>query len=196
MNVRCFTAVLLPADIRHAIALSMPECGSALHNAGAPAPRWEREENLHCTLNFFGSVDETLIAPFIAGAHAALREIQPFSIEIADFGTFPAGHAPRVLWVGIGDVDGRLQTAQAALTASAKASCLNPAEEHAFHPHVTIGRWKNEHSSRHALPDGVLARKSFGSVRIQSITLMKSTTTAGGSVYSPLHAWDLQIATV
>ena len=183
--MRCFTAVLLPEATRAAIAGAMRTLDRHFHDAKIPSPRWEREENLHCTLNFFGETNEALIARFLPAAQSALRSIDPPELDIRELGTFPNAHRPRILWIGVHDASQRILAAQQALDAIAGDLGMHHEEGRAFHPHITIGRWKKP-PSRHgdALAPILEGEYAFGLLTIPSIALMKSVTREGGSVYS------------
>ncbi len=191
MSVRCFTAVLLPDNVRHALAVAMRERDAAMRAAGIASPRWEREENLHCTLNFFGNVEESLIDPFLAAARSSLTGIGPLNLTIADFGMFPETRAPRVLWVGMQEHDGHLHDIYARLVECAEGVGMHPDTGHAFHPHITIGRWKDAHPVRRDAVTALLPAQLFGAVQIASIALMRSVTGPGGSVYSVVGIVEL-----
>src|SRR4051794_539891 len=64
------------------------------------AASWVKRANLHLTLVFIGEVpDERL--PDVQAALAPACGVGRFDLAVAGFGTFPAGGAIRVIWMGV-----------------------------------------------------------------------------------------------
>jgi 2'-5' RNA ligase len=60
-----------------------------------------------------------------------------------------------------------------------------PREERSFHPHLTLGRWRDR-ARRPALPD-----VNLGSGRVDRLVLFRSQLAPSGSVYTPLATFPL-----
>ncbi len=124
--MRLFAAILLPEDVRSALA------GLA---GGLPGARWAPEENYHLTLRFIGEVDQG----FAEELAEALSHVSgaAFELRICALGSF-GGARPRAVWAGIAP-SGPL-TALRRRVESALMRAGLPPEERKFMPHITLGR--------------------------------------------------------
>ena len=99
--------------------------------------RWQDEEQLHLTLRFVGEVDRPL-ANDLADALGRIRS-EPLELRIAGVGRFEQRNSG-ALWAGV-----EPKAPLAALAAKVERTCqsigLEP-ERRAFHPHITLARWK------------------------------------------------------
>lgn len=124
---RIFVAIRPPGHVRDLLLDTME---------GAPALRWQDDEQLHLTLRFVGEVERPL-AEDLAAALATLR-FAPFDIRIAGVGRFDH-HRRGALWAGV-----EPRAPVAALAAKVERICVSvglPPERRAFHPHITLARW-------------------------------------------------------
>ena len=125
---RLFVAVRPPEVIRDLLIDAMDD------NADF---RWQDEEQLHLTLRFVGEVDRPL-AEDLASALARIRAA-PFELRISGVGRFDQRNSG-ALWAGV-----EPKPPVAALAAKVERACqsvgLDP-ERRAFHPHITLARWK------------------------------------------------------
>jgi 2'-5' RNA ligase len=103
----------------------------------SPDFRWQEDEQLHLTLRFVGEVDRHLAAD-LADALARVRA-PALSLRIKGVGSFDH-RAAGGLWAGV-----EPREPVAALAAKIERVCqhvgLEP-ERRAFHPHITLARWK------------------------------------------------------
>jgi 2'-5' RNA ligase len=125
---RLFVAIRPPEPIRNLLIDAMDE--------GAEF-RWQDEEQLHVTLRFIGEVDRPVaddLAAALGRVHAA-----PFQARIKGVGRFEA-RSKGALWAAV-----EPKTPLAALAAKVERASvavgLEP-EHRAFHPHITLARWK------------------------------------------------------
>ena len=125
---RLFVAIRPPEPVRDLLIDAM--------DAGADF-RWQDEEQLHITLRFIGEVDRPL-ASDIADALAQIRASR-FTLRINGTGRFER-RSGGALWAGI-----EPKEPLAALAAKIERACqsvgLEP-ERRAYHPHITLARWK------------------------------------------------------
>ena len=99
--------------------------------------RWQDEEQLHVTLRFVGEVDRP-IGEDLASALSAVRA-PPFSIRVNGVGRFDQ-RSSGALWAGVEPKEKLV-----ALAAKVERVCLGVGlepERRAFHPHITLARWK------------------------------------------------------
>ena len=125
---RLFVAIRPPEPIRDLLIDAMDD---------SPDFRWQDDEQLHLTLRFVGEVERPL-ANDLADALGQIRA-DPFELRIADVGRFEQRNSG-ALWAGV-----EPKAPVAALAAKVERACqsagLEP-ERRAFHPHITLARWK------------------------------------------------------
>ena len=99
--------------------------------------RWQDEDQLHLTLRFIGEVDRP-VANDLADALGRVRA-QSMELRIAGTGRFEQ-RSNGALWAGI-----EPKPPLSALAAKIERACLGVGlepERRAFHPHITLARWK------------------------------------------------------
>src|SRR5689334_20454480 len=125
---RLFVAIRPPEPIRDLLIDAMDD---------SPDFRWQDEEQLHLTLRFVGEIDRP-IANDLADALSRIRT-QPFEARISGVGRFEQ-RSGGALWAAV-----EPKPPLAALGAKIERVCqsigLEP-ERRAFHPHITLARWK------------------------------------------------------
>ncbi|MFL6721509.1 MAG: RNA 2',3'-cyclic phosphodiesterase [Sphingomonas sp.] len=125
---RLFAAIRPPEPIRDLLIDSMDD---------SPDFRWQDEEQLHLTLRFIGEVERP-VAEDLAAELGRVRA-DPFELRIAGVGRFEQRNSG-ALWAGV-----EPRAPLAALAAKIERVCtdvgLEP-ERRAFHPHITLARWK------------------------------------------------------
>jgi 2'-5' RNA ligase len=125
---RLFVAIRPPEEIRDLLIDAMDD--------GADF-RWQQDEQLHLTLRFVGEVERPL-AEDLAAALAAIRS-PSFELRLRGTGRFEQRNAG-ALWAGV-----EPKEPVAAFAAKVERACqsigLDP-ERRAFHPHITLARWK------------------------------------------------------
>jgi 2'-5' RNA ligase len=180
MDLRCFIAVRIAEPVKKAVS----EAVAALKNSGADV-KWVQEENIHITLKFLGSTDESLIGAITESLRGRIASCRPFSVRIAGTGYFPAGRRPRVVWAGIED-EGALLNLQKDVE-KVMAAFGYPEEGRPFSPHLTIGRVRSDKRMTEMLKRLDSFREAdFGEMEISGITLMKSELRPAGAEYSSL----------
>jgi 2'-5' RNA ligase len=125
---RLFVAIRPPEHIRDLLIDAMDDSADF---------RWQDEDQLHLTLRFVGEVERP-VANDLADALGRVRA-PSFELRIAGAGRFEQRDSG-ALWAG---VEPREPTA--ALAAKIERICqsvgLDP-ERRAYHPHITLARWK------------------------------------------------------
>jgi RNA 2',3'-cyclic 3'-phosphodiesterase len=178
--VRLFTAIELTESARSAIAIEQRNAVEALgRNRGQL--RLVRPEQMHLTLVFIGEVSEARAAA-IAELMTGDILVQPFRIGFGGLGWFPARGAPRVLYLDV------MTGMSAAIDLHDKVSDrLARAgvgrDERPFHPHLTLGRWRE---SRPSDRPGVSARTEIAAVEVDRVALFQSRLSSSGSAYTRL----------
>ena len=125
---RLFVAIRPPEAIREALLDQME---------GVPDLRWQQDEQLHVTLRFIGEVER----PVAEDIAAELRRIrfEPFALALSGVGKFEK-HRHGTLWAGVAPKD-QLKALAAKVERACQSAGLEP-EHRAYHPHITLARWK------------------------------------------------------
>jgi 2'-5' RNA ligase len=125
---RLFVAIRPPEPVRDLLIDAMDDTADF---------RWQDEEQLHITLRFIGEVDR----PVAEDLAAALGRIhaQPFTLRVTGVGRFEQRNSG-ALWAGVEPKE-PLATLAAKVERVCLAVGLEP-ERRAFHPHITVARWK------------------------------------------------------
>ena len=125
---RLFVAIRPPEPIRDLLVDAMDDSADF---------RWQSDEQLHVTLRFVGEVERPLgndLADALARVH-----VEPFELSIAGVGRFEQ-RSGGALWAAV-----EPKVPLAALAAKIERVCqengLEP-ERRAYHPHITLARWK------------------------------------------------------
>ena len=111
-TVRTFIAIELPGEILRL----MSQAQAQLKTSAPPGSvRWAHVEGIHLTLKFLGPVPASQIDAITTAMAGAARSIPPFTLTISGAGCFPNVKRPRVIWIGISEPTGRLNSLQRAV---------------------------------------------------------------------------------
>lgn len=183
-RLRAFLAVPLPQAVRERVA----RLKHTLASTGVPV-RWARDQGLHVTLKFLGSVTAARLDAVQAAVRPLLAGVEAFSVRVAGLGAFPRPQRPRVVWVGI---DAPPLTELAALVDRGTSSLGFTPESRPFRSHVTLGRIKD---SRACAPLAAALEEHrqdvFGTFEVRQVTAFRSDLQRGGSVYTEL--WEIPL---
>jgi 2'-5' RNA ligase len=177
--LRLFIAALLPDEIRarmdEYLEAVMPLCEGV---------KWEKNNKLHVTLKFLGSVDDSNVSGIASIIGGLVRNYAPFETAISGVGGFPDLRNPRILYIGLSE-NAELSSFQSRIEESLEPLGF-PRDKRRFISHVTIGRIKNRLRIKEPLPQP--EARSFS---ISEIGVIKSETRRDGSVYTPLNIFRL-----
>lgn len=147
---------------------------------------WERPEKLHVTLKFLGNVSTKQISDVEETAQTIAKSQAVFSADLAGTGVFPDTRRPRVLWLGIGNDEGKV-AALGKATGSGFALLGFPSESRDYSPHLTIARVR-EPSNGHGVAT-LHGEMKFAPVRfpVTDLVIYESRLGPTGSVYTVLN---------
>ena len=184
--VRCFAAVSLPAPLLAEAVAVLAELRVAVTGV-----KWVRPDALHATLKFFGEIPEAELPPLVDALRRAARTAHPAPISLVGAGTFPPRGAPRVVWLGMEDADGKLAALHATVDRAAESRGFAP-ERRRFHPHLTLGRVRRGQRPQ-GLPAALepLRSRRFGACTIGALTLFRSELLPDGARYRVIERWAL-----
>jgi 2'-5' RNA ligase len=129
---RLFVALRPPEHIRDLLLDAMDDSADF---------RWQDEEQLHLTLRFVGKVERP-VADDLAAELGRIRA-GAFELRVAGTGRFEQ-RSSGALWAGA-----EPRAPVAALAAKVERACVAVGvqpERRAFHPHITLARWKGRRS--------------------------------------------------
>lgn len=174
---RLFVAIRPPQPVRDLLVDAMDD---------SPDFRWEDEQQLHLTLRFIGEVERPA-ANDLADALGGVRS-RRFDLRIAGVGRFEQ-RTSGTLWAAI-----EPKPPIAALAAKVERVCqsvgLEP-ERRAFHPHITLARWKGRRTRE---VQNYLERKAALSSEpftVDQFILFESRLSRHGAHHEPVAAYPL-----
>lgn len=174
---RLFVAIRPPQPIRDLLLDAMDD---------SPDFRWQDDEQLHLTLRFAGEVERPL-ANDLADALGRIRAA-PLELRIAGVGRFEQRNSG-ALWAAV-----EPKTPLAALAAKIERACqsagLEP-ERRAFHPHITLARWKGRRTRE--VHDFLERRAALTSppFAVDAFILFESRLSRHGAHYEEVAAYPL-----
>ncbi|MEO7602366.1 MAG: RNA 2',3'-cyclic phosphodiesterase [Sphingomicrobium sp.] len=173
---RLFVAIRPPEAIRD-LLIDVMDDGAEF--------RWQSDDQLHLTLRFVGEVERPL-ANDLAAALATLRA-PPFELRLAGLDSFDR-RSGGVLWAGVEPAD-PVRTLAARVERLCQSAGLWP-ERRAFHPHITLARWRGprSHEVREYLDGRKLTSPLFP---VDSFVLFESQLSRHGAHYEAVECFPL-----
>jgi 2'-5' RNA ligase len=174
---RLFVCIRPPEHIRDLLIDAMDH---------SPDFRWQDDEQLHLTLRFVGEVDRP-VAEDLADALSRIHADR-FSLRVSGVGRFEQ-RSGGALWAAV-----EPKELLAGLAAKVERACqqsgLEP-EHRAFHPHITLARWKGRRTREVA---SFLDRKR-GLIsepwEVDAFTLFESRLSRHGAHYEEVASYPL-----
>lgn len=188
--MRLFIAALISEEVRAALAEARAQLERAVPDRTL---RWVAPENYHITLLFLGEQPEERVPAIVEAMGQVRVGVTPFRIQVRGLGVFPNWNRPNVLWAGA--TQGTPQLTQ--LATALERRLLSAPSNKQFHPHITLARLKTPHRDaegvKKRLFDAVqrLLPAEFGGYELRAISLMQSTLTPDGSIYTELERVEL-----
>lgn len=151
---------------------------------------WERPEKMHVTLKFLGDTTDDILGQLGEKIGEVVRGQTEFPTSLLRTGVFPNQSRPRIIWVGLGDSQQRLEQ----MHRSIEAICAEFGYEKdtkRFTPHITTGRVREPQSA------SALARVHLETeiepveFSVSKVVIYESKLQATGSVYSSLSGIPL-----
>ncbi|WP_099158824.1 RNA 2',3'-cyclic phosphodiesterase [Virgibacillus ndiopensis] len=113
--------------------------------------QWPTKHDLHITLKFLGSVNETTLQA-LQTQLTKLEDFHPFKLNVGEVGTFGNPKSPRVLWAGVENNE-FLTLLQEKVEECSSKEGFNK-EQRNYHPHITLAKkWKGSTLDNSELTD-------------------------------------------
>lgn len=176
MTRRLFAAVYPPPEVSargHEACAGMREA--------APSVHWATPDRLHCTVRFYGDVEDPQVAALAGTLAEAARLFDPISAELRGVGAFPVWGRARVVWIGM-RAEPKFELLHHEIEIRAMALGFE-VEGRVFRPHLTLARIPAEAKA----PVRQAIRAAARGVRLQEpfvidrVLLMESTTGPAGT---------------
>lgn len=185
--IRSFIAIKISEEVLQRIV----EVQEILKESGVSV-KWVEPKNIHLTLKFLGDTPESQIEDIVRVMQESTEGTSPFQISIARVGAFPNLRYPRVIWVGVQDVQEALQKIQHRLEQGLHALGF-AIEEGVFKPHITLGRVKSEKNKSNLLRMvETVVNTEFGVLQVNHIHLIRSDLKPTGPEYTVIRSVELR----
>jgi len=152
--------------------------------------RWVRPENIHLTLKFLGTIEESMVRTITDVLQKASASHGMFPLTLAGVGVFPGVRSPRVVWVGTKESD--VLTGIQRDIEEGLSSLGFEREKRTYTAHLTLGRFKSERG-KHVLMEllETYREREFGSFDVRTLSLMKSELGPTGAKYTRMAEFRL-----
>ena len=188
MKIRSFLAFDITDEMRSELAKIILLLSPRIRDV-----KWIKPEFMHCTIRFFGDVEEELLLGDVSKVIA--REVKhqsPVKLVGRGIGVFPNWRYPRVLWAGLhGETESMISLHAKLEEALGEFGFKRDPRE--LRLHLTLGRAKKKFKDGKDLMGLVekMSEKGFGEMIIDSLTLYKSVLTKEGPIYTVLKKFSL-----
>lgn len=178
-----FVALAVPESVKSAIEKAQAELRRVLPEKAA---RWTKREQFHLTLRFLGNVPVSRVDDLVNACREACHPHPPLRLIAQKVGFFPNNRMPRVVWVGIRDLDERLLTVWASIQAAVTPFTSEPPERE-FTGHVTLARLNRigrPEAAALARTAAAFEKTGFGEWTAEQLELMRSELSPEGAHHS------------
>lgn len=196
---RLFLAVPLPDPVRAVVAALTAEFAAE----GWPV-RWVDADGAHLTLHFLGEMAPERAALIRLALPAVAARHRCFDLRTNGLGVFPNARRPRVIWLGLHGPAHRLATLHRDL-GETLAELEMAVDAKPLHPHITLGRVRNQGSAAFPLrdlPDALKGRLADAGpeavppppsqpLPVREIVLVRSHLEREGARYETLARYPL-----
>ena len=154
---------------------------------------WTRPPNWHITFFFLGATPEWQVGLLEQLIEEAFNDAPPITGKLSGVGVFPEKGKPRILWMGLENLEPLLAYYGLLEDLLLKNGFLFDPKP--LKPHLTIARIKS--LSNHAPLELLLNEyesHNLGTVDVNRVTLFESVSTTKGVIYEPLYEkWLLKV---
>ena len=186
--MRMFVAI----ELEDRIKASLPSVAAKVTQAAKEGATFKLVDphQAHLTLVFLGEIVSPQSDRIIAAMQQPIDGVPPFHLTFRGLGVFPPRGAPRVLWFGVSEGEREVIALQGIVARRLEALGVQP-EDRPFHPHLTIGRWRQSRPSDRPSP-GDTPTAPTARMTVDRVTLYESRLSSKGPTHmalahAPLH---------
>ncbi len=184
--MRLFIAADLSDEAKQAIAAEQRRIAVSLGRSG-DSVKLVRPGQMHLTLLFLGEVPEARVPAVVETMNIPVDQAA-FEIAFGGAGVFPPRGAPRVLWIGVTTGAATLTNLQSEIAGRIRRLDIG-FDDRPFHPHLTIGRWRESRRSGRRDGGALGGSGTVATVRVTRATLYQSQLSSSAPAYTALaHA--------
>jgi 2'-5' RNA ligase len=184
--IRCFIALELPVQIQETLGKIIGQ----LKRSGADV-KWVDPANIHLTMKFLGEIPESDALRAGLAINGLKGKFKAIDSGLGILGAFPSLDRPKVIWAGLSKGAEEIKEIQREIE-KLTGDISEEEKDRKFSPHLTLGRVR---SNKNIIPLKA-AIKKVGAVqkefRITRLSLIKSTLTREGAIYSELNGVELR----
>lgn len=178
--MRLFVAIELDGRVRSALA----EAQRAL-KPESDGVRWVDPQQAHMTVKFLGEVSDDRVEEAAEAMTEAAAATASFDLEVAGCGCFPPRGPVRIVWAGVTEASGTLVRCAGRIE-ERFAEMGFPKEQRPYSPHITLGRVRQDRSAGRLRAAVEVQRLGPVAQSVSSLTLMSSTLSPKGALYTPV----------
>lgn len=176
--MRLFIAIQLPSEVKEELHGLMQNV-SGIH--------WQNYKQLHITLKFLGDTESQQLDKLTEKLSSIKHS--PFKFTCKDFGYFPEGKQPRVLWMGVVN-EAPLINLQNAIEKGCARVGFEP-DSRSFKPHITLGKIKGASKREVMSFINQHKRKRIEDIPVEEFVLYESKLSPNGATHKPLTRFSL-----
>lgn len=182
MKIRTFIALDIPEDVKELIFNIIDEYEESKYF------KWEQRNKIHLTLKFIGDIEKSLIPEIIEKLNF-INETYVQTLIIENFGMFYHKKEPKIFWAGLKVSNELVDVVKKIEDELVKYGIAK--EKRDFKPHLTLLRIKNNRNTDFLEK---LKELNFEPIEFEAdkITFYQSELLPGGSIYKPLHKFQLK----
>ena len=184
---RVFCAVEIPQEVTQHALNHIAQLQSKPSKAQVS---WNREGKFHLTLKFLGHIPQPRVADVSRACEIATSGRRKFQIVIGETGTFPKHGPPRVLWIGVDDMEGKLGQLHKQLE-DACGKFGFESEDRPFHPHLTVARFRSPQGARELAQLHQELNFERVKVEVRELLVFRSQLSPQGSRYTVISRHPL-----
>jgi 2'-5' RNA ligase len=180
--VRLFLAIDLGEALRSAIGSVQQRLRERLDGW-----RWVAAPGIHLTVRFLGEIAPETLGQHLTAWRGTAASCAGMRLRVRGLGVFPPRGVPRVLWIGVEEVEpqGSVEALGRVFERTARHLGLPP-ETRPFRPHLTLAR-----AGRHgwpAAPSGEVVG-DLGVIDAREVVLFRSELSPRGARYTPIETF-------
>ena len=183
-TIRTFFAIELPT-------LTLDQIDKELYDLKNSIPqkiKWVAIGSMHITIKFIGEFNLEHQSSIQKDLQSQLSGLGEIKLSFGKMGVFPNIRNPRVAWLGLNSPGQLIKLARTVNVVTSNYGYSH--EKRNFSPHLTIGRVRNNVSSRdRELIGQMIANYRFTEIEpfiTNKLSFIKSSLTSKGPVYSTL----------